>query len=52
MYRIIENGEEKIVSAEEAEIIIANFYKRNNKAALALDETWRTLKTIYLDDEI
>lgn len=50
MYKIIENGMERLCSVEEAEAVIAAFNKRNR--IFSLDEMWRTQKVIYLNDQI
>ncbi len=48
MYKIIENGTEKMCSAEEAEAMIKDFNQRNH--IFSLDEMWRTQKVIYLNN--
>ena len=49
MYKIIENGMERLCSVEEAEAVIAAFNKRNH--IFSVDEMWRTQKAIYLNDQ-
>lgn len=49
MYKIIENGIERLCSVEEAEAVIAAFNKRNH--IFSVDEMWRTQKVIYLNDQ-
>ena len=49
-YIIIENGKKIIANEEEATRIIADFNKRNH--IFSLKETWRTHKTIYLNDKL
>lgn len=48
MYKVIENGTEKMCTAKEAEAMIKDFNKRNH--IFSLDEMWRTQKVIYLND--
>lgn len=48
MYKIIENGIEKMVSTEEAERIVTEYSKRNG--LFSIDEMWRTQEVIYLND--
>lgn len=50
MYKVIENGTEKMCSAKEAEAMIKDFNKRNH--IFSLDEMWRTQKVIYLNDSV
>lgn len=49
MYKIIENGMERLCSVEEAEAVIAAFNKCNH--IFSVDEMWRTQKVIYLNDQ-
>lgn len=50
MYKVIENGTEKMCTTKEAEAIIKDFNKRNH--IFSLDEMWRTQKVIYLNDSV
>ena len=50
IYKIIENGTERLCSVEEAEAAITAFNKRNH--IFSIDEMWRTQKVIYLNDQI
>lgn len=50
MYKIVENGIEKNVSLKEAEIIVAEYNKRNH--IFTIDEMWKTQNVIYLNDLI
>lgn len=48
MYKVIENGTEKMCSAKETEAMIKDFNKRNH--IFSIDEMWRAQKVIYLND--
>ena len=48
MYKVIENGTEKMCTAKEAKAMIKDFNKRNH--IFPIDEMWRTQKVIYLND--
>lgn len=50
MYKVIENGTEKMCTAKEAEAMIKAFNKRNH--IFSLDEMWRTQKEICLNDSV
>lgn len=46
MYKVIENGTEKMCSAKETEAMIKDFNKRNH--IFSIDEMWR----VYLNDPV
>ena len=48
MYKVIENGTEKMCTAKEAKAMIKDFNKRNH--IFSIDEMWRTQKVIHLND--
>ena len=50
MYKVIENGTEKMCSAKETEAMIKDFNKRNH--IFSIDEMWRAQKVIYLSDPV
>ncbi len=50
MYKVIENGTEKMCSAKETEAMIKDFNKRNH--IFSIDEMWRAQKVIYLNDPV
>ena len=50
MYKVIENGTEKMCSAKETEAMIKDFNKRNH--IFSIDEMWRARKVIYLNDPV
>ena len=50
MYKVIENGMEKMCSAKETEAMIRDFNKRNH--TFSIDEMWRAQKVIYLNDPV
>ena len=50
MYKVIENGTEKMCSAKETEAMIKDFNKRNH--IFSIDEMWRAQKGIYLNDPV
>lgn len=50
MYKVIENGTEKMCSAKETEAMIKDFNKRNH--IFSIDEMWRAKKVIYLNDPV
>lgn len=50
MYKVIENGTEKMCTTKEAETMIKDFNKRNH--IFSIDEMWRAQKVIYLNDPV